>query len=119
MTKVFVYGTLKRGGRNQRFMAGQRFITEARTPAGFTLYSLGYYPGMIRDPHDTHGVTGELWEVDDACLALLDELEGVDEKLYERVAISLAAPFVAERAQTYLYLCSLEGRAHLGATFPV
>ena len=117
MNRVFVYGTLKRGGRNHHFMEGQRFVTEARTPAGFTLYSLGYYPGMVRDPGDPHGVNGELWEVDNDCLALLDELEGVAEKLYERATLTLAAPLDAEPVQTYLYLPDITGRTHLGSTF--
>lgn len=119
MTKVFVYGTLKRGGRNHHFMEDQRFLTEAHTTAGFTLYSLGYYPGMVRAPHDTQGVAGELWAVDNDCLALLDELEGVAEKLYERANITLAAPLLDEPVHTYLYLPDIAGRPHLGSTFPV
>ncbi|MDI1319207.1 MAG: gamma-glutamylcyclotransferase, partial [bacterium] len=78
MTCVFVYGTLKRGGSNHAFLARQRFLGEARTAPGFTLYSLGDYPGMVRAPGDTAGVTGELWVVDDTCLAELDQLEGLD-----------------------------------------
>jgi len=37
MTRIFVYGTLKRGGRNHHFMAGQQFVGEARTAPGYTL----------------------------------------------------------------------------------
>ena len=44
MTRVFVYGTLKRGGSNHSFLAGQRYLGPARTPPGFTLHSLGDYP---------------------------------------------------------------------------
>ena len=115
MTRVFVYGTLKHGGRNHRFMAGQQFLGDARTPPGFTLYSLGKYPGMVRAPDDTAGVTGELWAVDDAGLEQLDELEQLDKGLYERVTINLAPPFAAEPVETYLYLRNLTGKSALGS----
>lgn len=116
MTRVFVYGTLKRGGRNHPFLAGQQFLGEARTPPGFTLFSLGEYPGMVhRDDDD--GVTGEVWAVDAVCLKHLDELEGVDEGLYERVTIKLAPPFADEPVETYLYLRSLAGKPAIGSTW--
>jgi gamma-glutamylcyclotransferase (GGCT)/AIG2-like uncharacterized protein YtfP len=92
MTTVFVYGTLKRGGSNHVFLEGQKFLGAARTQPGFTLYSLGDYPGMVRAPADTAGVTGELWAVDEAGLAELDRLEGLDEGLYERVDAILPLP---------------------------
>jgi gamma-glutamylcyclotransferase (GGCT)/AIG2-like uncharacterized protein YtfP len=115
MTKVFVYGTLKRGGRNHRYLAGQQFIGEGRTGPGFTLYSLGDYPGMVRSSRIDHDVTGEVWTVSADCLASLDELEGINEGLYERVAISLLPPFAHGPVETYLYLRSIEGRRPLGA----
>jgi len=119
MTTVFVYGTLKRGGTNHLFMAGQKFLGDVRTVSGFTLYSLGDYPGMVRAPGDTNGVTGELWSVDDACLAELDALEGLDEGLYERVDVLLAPNRFTGSAQTYLYLRPHHGLAPIGATWPV
>ncbi len=117
--RVFVYGTLKRGGENQSFLAGQEFLGNARTPPGFTLYSLGDYPGMVRSPEDKEGVTGELWSVDADCLARLDELEGVNEGLYERVTITLAPPHDSLPAETYLYLRDLKSCPPFGPTWPV
>ena len=119
MTTVFVYGTLKRGGSNHLFLAGQHFLGDARTTPGFTLYSLGDYPGMVRVPGDTAGVTGELWSVDDACLDELDRLEGLDEGLYERVDVLLAPNPHAASAQTYLYLRLHHGLPSLGSTWPL
>jgi protein phosphatase len=118
-TLVFVYGTLKRGGSNHHHLAGQRFVTTARTVPGYALYSLGDYPGMVPDPADTDGVTGELWSVEPAALAALDELEGLSEGLYRREPVALQAPLHAERVATYLYARSLEGRPRVGATWPV
>jgi len=119
MTTLFLYGTLKRGGSNHLFLAGQRFLGVARTAPGFTLYSLGDYPGMVRAPGDTAGVIGELWEVDDACLAELDRLEGLDEGLYERIDVLLASNPLAGSAQTYLYLRPHSGLAPIGSEWPV
>jgi gamma-glutamylaminecyclotransferase len=117
MTRVFVYGTLKRGGDNHHYLAYQQFLGVAQTPPGYTLYSLGDYPGMVRAPDDTAGVIGELWAVDDACLKELDLLEGVAEGLYERVTIPLPAPFDGQPVETYLYLGSVTGRPKLGREF--
>jgi len=117
MTWIFVYGTLKRGGRNHRFLAGQQFLGEARTAPGYTLYSLGDYPGMVRSDHTSDQVTGELWAVDAACLEKLDKLEGVAEGLYERAPIKLDPALAVEATETYLYLRSLEGRLQLGSVW--
>jgi gamma-glutamylcyclotransferase (GGCT)/AIG2-like uncharacterized protein YtfP len=116
---IFVYGTLKRGGSNHLFLRGQKFLGEARTTPGFTLYSLGDYPGMVRAPGDTAGVQGELWSVDDACLAELDRLEGLDEGLYERIDVLLAPNTLAGSAQTYLYLRAIDGLQAVGSLWPV
>ncbi|MDB6115649.1 MAG: ytfP [Lacunisphaera sp.] len=119
MTLVFVYGTLKRGGSNHLFLAGQRFVGNVRTAPGFTLYSLGDYPGMVRAPGDTAGVAGELWAVDENCLPELDRLEGIDEGLYERIDVLLAPNPFAGSAQTYLYARAPHGLQPLGDHWPV
>jgi gamma-glutamylaminecyclotransferase len=119
MTVIFVYGTLKRGGSNHLFLSGQKFVGEARTAPGFTLYSLGDYPGLVRAPGDTEGVAGELWSVDGPCLAELDRLEGLDEGLYERADVLLAPNCFAGSAQTYLYLRPHHGLPPVGSTWPV
>ena len=119
MTTLFIYGTLKRGGSNHLFIATQRFLGAARTVPGFTLNSLGDYPGMVRAPGDTAGVTGELWVVEDTCLAELDRLEGLDEGLYERIDVLLAPNHLADSAQTYLYLQPHHGLAAIGSEWPV
>lgn len=117
MVLIFVYGTLKRGCRNHHYLAGQQFLGEARTAPGFTLYSLGEYPGMVRSADPAQQVDGELWSVDAAGLVRLDELEGVDERLYSRESIELEAPFAERFVQTYLYLRDLSGRPAIGAVW--
>lgn len=119
MTRVFVYGTLKRGGDNHHYLAYQQFLGAAHTPPGYTLYSLGDYPGMVRAEGDTAGVAGELWAVDEACLKQLDLLEGVNEGLYERVSITLATPIDGQPVETYLYLRDVSWRPKLGREFVI
>lgn len=102
-TLLFVYGTLKQGGGNHAVLSDQSFVGEARTVAGFRLFDLGEYPGMIADPNSAVRVTGEVWSVSDEALTRLDAFEGVPEGLYRRVAISLERPFSEEAVQTYLY----------------
>ena len=116
---VFVYGTLKRGGSNHGHLAGQRFLGEARTMPGFTLYSLGEYPGLVADAADREGVTGELWAVDAPCLEQHDLLEGLNEGLYSRDPAALAPPHdkLTPPAQVYRYLGSVAGKPHLGPTW--
>ena len=122
MTTLFVYGTLKRGGSNHAHLAGQRFLGPARTASGFTLLSLGDYPGLVPSPGDVTGVTGELWSVGANCLARLDELEGTAEGLYRRRPITLAEPEFSDPtvvAETYFYARSRAGHPTLGPTWPV
>jgi len=117
-TLVFVYGTLKRGGANHRYLAGQRFVASARTAAGFLLYGLDGYPGMVAGGAADDAVTGEIWEVSAECLRELDRFEGVDEGLFRRAAIPLAPPHAALAVQAYLYARPVAGRARFGATWP-
>lgn len=124
-TLVFVYGTLKRGGVNHAQLADQLHVGPARTAPGYTLYSLGEYPGLVADPADRSGVAGELWAVDAPALARLDAFEGLDEGLYARVPAPLSAwpeslpATEALRAWMYLYLRSVEGRPWIGGDWPV
>ena len=117
MTLVFVYGTLKHGCCNHHYLTGQQFLGEARTAPGFTLYSMGDYPGMVRSTDSSHDATGEVWEVDAVCLGKLNELEGLSEGLYERALIPLAPPFADQPVVTYLFLRSVEGRPALGSVW--
>jgi gamma-glutamylaminecyclotransferase len=115
MSLVFVYGTLKRGGSNHHYLAGQSFVGNARTAPGFTLYNLGGYPGMVRLGDDTGGVSGEVWSVDGECLAGLDALEGTGEGLYRREAVPLGDSFAEQCVEAYIYLPSVAGRERIGS----
>jgi len=72
MTKIFCYGTLKRGHGANRFLDGQKFIRES-TIVG-SIYHLGGFPGYKETEQGV--VHGEIYEVDDDCLRRLDSYEG-------------------------------------------
>jgi gamma-glutamylcyclotransferase (GGCT)/AIG2-like uncharacterized protein YtfP len=113
-TELFVYGTLQRGGSNHGQLAGQRFVGEAWTEPIYRLYQLDGYPGMVVDDGiQGHSIPGEIWSVDAACLARLDKFEGIDEWLYARIPILLAAPHESRPVMTYVYLRSLRGLTEL------
>jgi len=114
---IFVYGTLKRGGSNHHFLAGQKFIGEARTAAGFRLYDLGGHPGMVTQPDDTAGVVGEIWEVAADALVQLDALEGLAEGMYRREPVPLLPPFADRGIEAYFYPHDIAGRREVGSVW--
>jgi gamma-glutamylcyclotransferase (GGCT)/AIG2-like uncharacterized protein YtfP len=85
-TRVFVYGTLRQGEGNHRLLLSARFVGEASTAAGFALYDLGAFPGLVHEGAGT--VAGEVYDVDAETLAALDRLEGVP-SFYRRERIEL------------------------------
>jgi gamma-glutamylcyclotransferase (GGCT)/AIG2-like uncharacterized protein YtfP len=111
---LFVYGTLKRGCRNHRHIAGQDFVGAARTATGCHLVDLGGYPGIVANG-DSGEVEGEVWRVDADALRRLDAFEGVHEGLYRRARISLAAPFNEEAVDAYFPAGEVGGRPMVGA----
>ena len=117
MPLLFVYGSLKRGFRLHRHLRASHFRGIACTEPGFALYRLVWYPAMVAE--NTSGmVTGELFDVPEALLSALDEVEGVP-VLYQRVRIRVSCPEhspAAVEALTYLYQqpvehCARGGRA--------
>ena len=110
-TKLFIYGTLKRGFCREKFLAGQQFLGKVRTAAGYRLINLGSYPGLI-EADDGGRIEGELWEVDAVCLAQLDVVEGVP-TLYRRMPMRLEDAGQDE-VLTYFYQQSIEGLPDCG-----
>ena len=108
-TLVFVYGTLKRGLSNHRWLRGQTFLGEARTVAGYRMFDLGGYPGMVLEEGEDGGaIEGEVWAVDAEGLRGLDKLEGVAEGEYAFETVRLEGKW-GEEVKGYLYLRSVKG----------
>jgi len=101
MTKVFVYGTLKRGQGNHSLLYGSSYLGECHTPPAYSLHDLGYFPGMVRGGHTS--IPGEVYEIDDDTLATMDVLEGFP-WYYNREQIE--TPFGT--AWVYIYLGSID-----------
>ena len=91
IVRVFVYGTLKAGFRNQHWN-GARLIERYRSLERYPLLVLGpsYLPWLSEQPGQGEQVIGELYEADAAQLAKMDELEELDKPdWYRRGEIEL------------------------------
>ncbi len=108
---VFVYGTLQRGRPLHEHLAAHRFVGEAETRPEYRLYRIGWYPGLVESPTSEQGLAihGEVWDVDEPGLRLLDDVEEVDSGLYERRSIRLQNPFDQSEVIAYFYLGDVEG----------
>jgi gamma-glutamylaminecyclotransferase len=114
-TLLFAYGTLKRGGRGNRWLALQRFVGEAVTEPRYRLVDLGQYPGLVMDEAKGLVVRGELWEVDGDCLAELDDYEYAPE-LYTRGKVAIQG--VNEPVDTFFYNKPVPANARSGDFWP-
>jgi gamma-glutamylcyclotransferase (GGCT)/AIG2-like uncharacterized protein YtfP len=87
--KVFVYGTLKKGnsvrGLNMFRDRGVEYVSDAvTTEAEFSLYDLGAFPAVTSSGNNR--ISGEVWEVDENMMKVLDDIEGYPE-FYNRMEI--------------------------------
>ena len=90
-TRVFVYGTLKRGFSNHHVLSSgtaSRFVARGSTLHTFPLiidaYCIPYLVALPRNAKPAgHRIHGELWDVDADRLAELDRFEGAPGR-YER-----------------------------------
>jgi gamma-glutamylaminecyclotransferase len=87
-TTIFVYGTLKRGQRNNEMLFGQQFLGPAQTLPHYRLYDCGRHPALVDNPENGVAVRGEVWQVSEETLHKLDEYEGVPD-YFSRRPISL------------------------------
>jgi gamma-glutamylaminecyclotransferase len=72
---VAVYGSLMSGFHNHHVMShGFHEYIETTRIKGFQLHDLGHFPGAT--PNESSSIEAEIWLVDDATLARLDQLEG-------------------------------------------
>lgn len=74
MSKIFVYGSLRRGGALNNVLQGSEFLFSCRTKPEYSLFSLGKFPALIHLGNTA--VLGEVYEISDNVLQLLDSIEG-------------------------------------------
>ncbi len=113
---VFVYGTLRRGGRNDiaRFRPEPFHVADA-VIAG-TLYDLGAYPGLVLSGRGR--VVGEIYRIESEVEAALDVLEEVaDDDSGEYIKRSVDVVAGAQRFECLVYEihpARIGGRAVIG-----
>jgi gamma-glutamylcyclotransferase (GGCT)/AIG2-like uncharacterized protein YtfP len=115
-TVLFFYGTLKTGGQSNHLIAGADFLGPARTLPLYRLYGLGWHPGLVLDRANGTSIHGELWAVDDALLAKLDEYEGMPD-WFRREAIAIADHFGT--VQAYFFNGEVPADAPSGDRWPL
>jgi gamma-glutamylcyclotransferase (GGCT)/AIG2-like uncharacterized protein YtfP len=109
VNRVFVYGTLKRGGSNERIWGAEPVSVNAGSLPCVDLYDLGAFPAMVAPGTST--VIGEVWEIAEAdmpaVLKRLDFLEGYRgpgaRNHYERAVVDVVLEATGEVVQAYGY----------------
>jgi len=94
MHKVFVYGTLRVGEGNWRWLLKEKagaFHIGSDIIEGFTMINLGAFPALIENktvPEELQNevIIGDVFEVNDERLEALDRLEGYPD-FYDRVEV--------------------------------
>jgi gamma-glutamylcyclotransferase (GGCT)/AIG2-like uncharacterized protein YtfP len=85
---VFVYGTLRRGGRNDinRLRPAPEYVGMGEVRG--VLYHLDWYPGLTLGGEQAVTVVGEVYRIAPALEAVLDEIEqivpGADSEYFKR-----------------------------------
>ena len=94
---LFVYGTLRKSPSPRAASAHSRFLSDAiycgtASIAGY-LYSLGNYPAFVFDENSLSLVKGEIYQIDEKTMAILDEYEEIDPQNpnseYQRLQIEI------------------------------
>lgn len=91
MPKIFVYGTLRHGESNHHFLNKSRCLVGQAWTYGALFDTNRGYPVMKAD--NNKRVIGEVYEITESALALIDELEGYQpngtNNLYERAMVDV------------------------------
>lgn len=93
--KLFVYGTLRKGGARSRHLERCRLLRMMRVPGTLYLTPFGY-PAAVFDENSSLRIQGELYELppdSEFFIRSVDRLEGVDEKLFSRSVIRCEEQF--------------------------
>lgn len=103
---VFVYGTLKRGGSNHRYLdvKGSEFIEETTIRQGtFKLLNINnQYPALVFDENGPE-IHGELYKVTRLVLNTINILEGYNDTR-ENNLFDLHSYFISEGKKAFIYI---------------
>lgn len=109
--KVFVFGTLKRGfPLHEQGLSGARLVGLCRTRKRYPMLIAGpwYAPMMFNEPGVGCHVHGELYEVDEGNLKLLDRLESVGKSGNFREAIEVESEVDGAACSAFSYMKARE-----------
>ena len=107
--KLFVYGTLRKGGERSGHLERCRLLKMMRVPG--TLYRTPFgYPAGVFDEASSMMIQGELYELphdSEDFIRSVDHFEGVDQKLFSRTVVRF------EEESFYAYEPGLELRRRI------
>jgi gamma-glutamylcyclotransferase (GGCT)/AIG2-like uncharacterized protein YtfP len=98
--RLFVYGTLMRGGRLNVGLRDQEFLGPVVTRPLYGLLDLGAYPGLVRRQPDGAAIEGELYRVSAERLGWLDAVEGAPD-LFRLESVELEGDYYPSFAYFY------------------
>lgn len=76
LTRLFVYGTLRKYGSANHFLQNAYLLKYNLKLLGFSLYHCGAYPIAIESQEDKNTIIGDIYEVEENNLDTLDAYEG-------------------------------------------
>jgi gamma-glutamylcyclotransferase (GGCT)/AIG2-like uncharacterized protein YtfP len=106
---LFVYGTLKNNIRNSSTFTGMKYIGNAKTKDKYIMYAFQVeenelsapFVNTIGESNELIHINGELYDVDDETLILIDEREG-SPGWYDRVSIQVMLD--GKSTNTFMYI---------------
>lgn len=116
---VFVYGSLKTGFGNHRFLDGAKYLGKHETfTRTFCMTSMGSFPAVVMVNEGGCSIEGELYRVSTATLSSLDVLEG-NGTFYTRRLIDVCSCKTGTTVKAWMYLLpeeKLEAHESVGCT---
>jgi len=98
---LFVYGTLKQGFHNHYLLEDAEFICKAATKEKYPMINTEeYFPYLINEAGKGYNIEGELYQIDEEILSVLDILEGYPEH-YDRKKIKVVSRGIKVAAIVY------------------
>ena len=99
---IACYGSLRKGKGNDHLLSTSKYLGTFQTKPEFSLYSLGYYPGLKTNGNTS--VTMEVYEVTEKIAKSIDSLEGYtpndNNTFYDKIPIE--TPY--GEASVYIYV---------------
>ena len=99
---IAVYGSLRKGFGNHYIVENSKYLGDFQTKPEFSLYSLGFYPGLKLNGNTS--ITMEVYEVNDKTAERVDRLEGYTpgghNTFYDKIPIE--TPY--GEASVYIYV---------------